>query len=288
MHWEAITVLSKPGAIQTIAYAAILFVSAGSPLTGNSQEIQADLSGVVKSEGVDPENAALLIVRLEDGAEWTSGAARIETPYPPASTSKIPHTLIALETGYADGPNTVFKWDGTKRFFEAWNQDQTLSSAFKYSTVWVYQQITRELGYDTMSEWMSRLGYGNSDIGTPDDLTTYWLVGPLETSARNQVEFLSKLASETLPFTADTYLMGKQIMQADQGDDWTLFAKSGWRMDRENTDIGWYVGWVDHIEEGQEHTYVFAFNMDMAEASDRARRQAVVRSALTYLGIISD
>ena len=65
---------------------------------------------MVKSEGVAPEKAALLIVRLEDGAEWTSGGARIEAPYPPASTSKIPHTLIALETGYADGPDTVFKW----------------------------------------------------------------------------------------------------------------------------------------------------------------------------------
>ena len=60
--------------------------------------------------------------------------------------------VIALETGYADSPDTVFKWDGT------------------------------------------------STNGTPDDLTTYWLVGPLETSARDQVEFLSKLASETLPF----------------------------------------------------------------------------------------
>jgi len=112
--------------------------------------------------------------------------------------------------------------------------------------------------------------------------------GPLETSARDQVEFLSELASGTLPFTPDTFLVGKQIMQVDQGDDWTLFAKSGWRMDGENTDIGWYVGWVDHIKEGQEHTYVFAFNMDMAETSDRSRRQAVVRSALAYLGFISD
>ena len=265
---------------------SLLIVIACMPLQGNGQESQQDLSGVVAAEGVDPQKSALLIVRLEDGTEWTSGGARIETAYPPASTSKIPHTLIALETGYADGPDTIFKWDGTKRFLEAWNRDQTLSSAFKYSAVWVYQKITREIGYQTMSEWIGRLGYGNGNTGTPDDLTTYWLVGPLETSAREQVQFLSKLAADTLPLKEETLSVGKQIMQADQGMDWTLFAKTGWRSDGESTDIGWYVGWVEHLDESDKLTYVFAFNMDIVEASDRARRQAVVRSTLAHLGII--
>lgn len=265
--------------------ASILFAFACAPLFAGGQESQHDLSGLVAAEGVDPEKSALLIVRLQDGAEWTSGGIRIESPYPPASTSKIPHTLIALETGYADGPATSFKWDGTKRFVEAWNQDQTLSSAYKYSVVWVYQQMTHELGYDTMSEWINRLRYGNRSIGTPDDLTTYWLAGPLETSARDQIEFLGTLVNENLPLRPDSFHVGKQIMQADKGKDWTLFAKTGWRMDGENIDIGWYVGWVEQLKEGQEFTYVFAFNMDMAAPADRARRKAVVRSALTHLGV---
>ena len=245
-----------------------------------------DLSAIVSAEGVDPGTSALLIVRLEDSEEWTSGGSRIDTQFSPASTSKIPHTLIALETGYARGPEASFKWDGKKRFYDPWNQDQTLSTAYAYSAVWVYQKITRDLGYETMSDWIRRLEYGNRNIGTVDDLTTYWLRGPLEISAREQIQFISKLANDTLPLRPDTLLVGKQIMVADKGDDWTLYAKTGWRSDGINTDIGWYVGWLQKLEEGQQHTYAFAFNMDMPEASDLAKRKTVVRSAFATLGLI--
>lgn len=253
-----------------------------------ADSVPIDISELVRSEGVDPATSALLIVRLEDGQEWVSGGSRIEARYPPASTSKIPHTLIALETGYANGPDTFFKWDGTLRFFDAWNQDQTLSSAYSISAVWVYQQIARELGHETMSHWIRQLEYGNQNIGSIDDLTTYWLRGPLEISAREQIQFLSKLATGALPVKPETLGLGKQIMLADQGEDWTLYAKTGWRSDGENIDIGWYVGWLQSLEDGQPHTYIFAFNMDMTNKSDRAKRKKVVRSALSRLSVIPE
>jgi len=40
----------------------------------------------------------------------------------PASTFKIPNTLIALEEEIVD-ENTVLKWDGKKRAWKPWNQD---------------------------------------------------------------------------------------------------------------------------------------------------------------------
>ena len=280
--------MSQHKTIRAFVLGAIFFLSAVFSLHASEWEGDSDLSAIVKSEGVDPNQSALLIVRPKDGAEWTSGGTRIETRFPPASTSKIPHTLIALETGYADGPDTLFKWDGVERAFDFWNRDQTLSSAYQYSAVWVYQQMTRTLGFDTMSGWISRLDYGNGSIGTPADLTTYWLVGPLETSAREQTDFLSRLARDELPFKENTLQLGKQIMQADQGEGWTLFAKTGWRSDGENTDIGWYVGWLEQLAGDQKHAYVFAFNMDLLEASDRSKRKAVVRAALVHLELIPE
>ena len=51
-----------------------------------------------------------------------SGEAKL-----PASTFKIPNSLIALETGVvADPDKDVFKWDGVVRSIEAWNKDHTL------------------------------------------------------------------------------------------------------------------------------------------------------------------
>ena len=54
----------------------------------------------------------------------------------PASTFKIPNSIIALETGVVEDPDKdVFKWDGVTRSIEAWNKDHTLRSAIAVSAV---------------------------------------------------------------------------------------------------------------------------------------------------------
>ena len=35
----------------------------------------------------------------------------------------------------------VIRWDGVKQDFDGWNQDQTLRSSMRHSTVWVYQRL---------------------------------------------------------------------------------------------------------------------------------------------------
>lgn len=250
-----------------------------------------DLSEVVAARGVDTARAALLIVRLEDGARWGSGGARIDERFAPASTSKIPHTLIALETGLADGADTPFAWDGVERGIRSWNQDQTLATAFRRSAVWVYQEITTRLGGAAMADWLARFGYGNQDVGAEDDLTTYWLRGPLAISAREQTAFLERLVRRELPLSDRTYAIAEEIMRADTGDGWSLYGKTGWRRDGVNTDLGWYVGWLETTAgvagDGRAETYVFAFNMDMPDPEhDRVLRIGTVRAALTAIGAL--
>lgn len=240
-----------------------------------------DISEIITSVEVSPDKSALVIVCLEDGSTWTSGGSRIASLYPPASTSKILHTLIALEEGYAQGPHAYFKWDGKKRFLEVWNQDQTLLSAYKNSALWVYQQITQNLGHQTMSFWIDRLEYGNRFIGTSKDIMTYWLDGPLLTSVLHQVEFLSRLANELLPLSPQTFRAGKSIMQESSGDHWVLYGKSGF-----TGTVGWYVGWVEAKVEGYDHRYVFAFNMDVGSWDELPKRKEVIWAALKHLGVL--
>lgn len=211
----------------------LLFVTMliGTPLSMWSEE--GTLSGVVQSYGVSSETSALMVTCLEDGRVWTSG--RVDAVFSPASTSKIPHTLIALEEGYHS--DTCFEWDGQKRFMEVWNQDQTLLSAFKNSALWVYQRITHHLGFETMATWMDRLDYGNRSIGSEQDLITYWVNGPLLISAKGQVEFISRIVREELPLRAETFREGRVIMREELGEGWTLYAKTGF-----TGSIGWYVG----------------------------------------------
>jgi len=242
-----------------------------------------DVSGIVSSIGVSPDHSALMIKCPEDDCFWVSGGKRLKCSYPPASTAKIPHTLIALEEGYAKGPETLFEWDGEERFLPVWNQDHTLESAYRYSVIWVYQRITRDLGHDVMSSWIDRLQYGNRFIGSLEDISTYWLEGPLETSVEEQVEFLSKLAEEILPLSRKAIEYGKLIMTEHIGDGWILYAKTGF-----SNAIGWYVGWVETTTDRGGKTYVFAFNMDIAHWDELPQRKEVVREVMYQLGVLPE
>src|SRR5260370_5526322 len=90
-----------------------------------------------------------------------SGEAKL-----PASTFKIPNSIIALETGVvADPDKDIFKWDGVTRNIEAWNKDHTLRSAIAASVVPVYQEIARRIGAERMQKYLDLLDYRNRYIG---------------------------------------------------------------------------------------------------------------------------
>ncbi|MEQ9124329.1 MAG: class D beta-lactamase, partial [Alphaproteobacteria bacterium] len=91
----------------------LLLVLAGCVTPGlNGADAADPLAQALLAEGVDPSVAALVIYRLEDEKTWTSGGSRIDRRFSPASTSKIPHTLLAFETGAVTGPDESFRWDG--------------------------------------------------------------------------------------------------------------------------------------------------------------------------------
>lgn len=228
---------------------------------------------------VSPLSSTLVIKRLSDGQLWDSNKQRSRTPFSPASTSKIPHTLIAIESGIADA-DSLFKWDGIKRFHAPWNQDQTLQSAFEVSAVWVFQDITQSLGSGVMSEWLQRLDYGNALVGSDEDLTTYWLRGPLKISALEQVSFLEKLVLQKLELSPSTYAKALPLMIRQQTNSYTLYGKTGWMSHPTETDIGWFVGWV----ESATNVWIFAYNMDMLTPELRFKRTSVVTDVLTQLG----
>jgi beta-lactamase class D len=66
--------------------------------------------------------------------------------------------------------NEVIKWDGVKREFLEWNQDQTMRTAIKYSSVWFYQELARRIGQEQMQRYVTLANYGNQDISGGIDL----------------------------------------------------------------------------------------------------------------------
>ncbi|MCX9155675.1 class D beta-lactamase [Niveibacterium sp. 24ML] len=222
------------------------------------------------------------IVVFDDasGAWAASDSARAYARYLPASTFKIPNTLIALESGVVADEQAVFKWDGKRRFLDAWNQDQTLQSAFQVSAVWTYQEIARKVGAPAMQQYLWAFRYGNARP-TPK-LDSFWLDGDLRISAVEQIEFLRRFNEGALPLSPRTTAIARRIMLREEADGLRLFYKTGWADDAKPP-IGWFVGW---LERPAGKVY-FALNMDMPKGMEQAPlREKIARAVLNELGYL--
>ena len=78
---------------------------------------------------------AIVLSDISGLKTYISNEHRASKAFIPASTFKIPNTLMALDKGVVTEMDLI-KWDGKKREIEEWNRDQTLETAFKSSCVW--------------------------------------------------------------------------------------------------------------------------------------------------------
>lgn len=237
------------------------------------------LDVILDEAGVE---GAILVRRVSDGAEWTGGGARVDQRFLPASTFKIPNSLIILQSGVVSDVDTgLLEWDGVERS-PGWDRDMSLRMGFRRSAVWAYQEWARRVGHDRMSAHVAAIGYGNGDIGGPENVDLFWLEGPLKISAREQVDFLQRLHERSLPFDAGIQERVVDIMERDRAEDgsWVLRAKTGWAIRRE-PNIGWFTGWL----ESESETWLFAVNIDMIEpGSRRELAEAALRRIGAYPG----
>ncbi len=232
----------------------------------------AQLAALFKGNNV---NGTLVVSSLDGVTSYTHNDARAATPLLPASTFKIPNTLIALDAAVIK-ENDTLKWDGTNRSVAAWNKDQTLESAFKSSCVWFYQELARRIGAARYESQLARIGYGNAKPGP--EPTSFWLEGELRISALEQVAFLKRLYRRELPFKSSSYELLQRIMIVEQTPVYTLRAKTGWAGygNQAAPQIGWYVGYL----ETNGNVWFFALNMEMTKPADAGLRQKLVMDVL--------
>lgn len=178
--------------------------------------------------------------------------ALAQTRFSPASTFKIPNTLIGLESGVIADERFALTWDGKHHDYEAWNRDHDLASAMKHSVVWFYQEVARRIGDARMREWVDKLEYGNRDIGGGID--RFWLDGALRISPREQVEFLRRLHERALPVKDANADLVLRLIVLEDTPDYVWRGKTGLTISGDRA-IGWLVGFV---ERGGLDRYVFA------------------------------
>lgn len=226
---------------------------------------------------------AVLIYDVKQKSYYSNNFPHTKQGYLPASTFKIPNSIIGLETGILSDENHLFPWDGTARRLKSWEKDLTLAEAFHASCVPCYRELARKVGLKKMQEWTNKLGFGQMVV-TEETLDLFWLDSPSRISQSEQIDFLSRFYHQELPISQRTYEIMKQMIVREKTAEYQLSGKTGLAIRSEEW-IGWFVGYV----EKSDGVYFFATNLTEAEAEREDlsdMRIPITLEALRALNII--
>src|SRR6202048_4148287 len=272
-------VINRRHALGLLAGASIMPSRGFANVAPQRSEIREDLAKRFADAGTE---GTFVGYKTDDYLIIASDKERSGEAKLPASTFKIPNSLIALETGVGGNPDKeIFKWDGVVRSIEAWNHDHTLRSAIAASAVPVYQEIARRIGAQRMQKYVDLFEYGNRDIGGGID--QFWLTGNLRIDPVQQVDFVDRLRRSVLPVSKRSQELVRDILPVTKTGDSIIRAKSGLLgAVAGRPSLGWMVGWA---EKGSEQT-VFALNLDVREPRHIADRMNLAQQCLTDIGAI--
>lgn len=214
---------------------------------------------------------------------------RCREQFTPASTFKIPNSVIAIEEHIIEDSNSVLKWDSVESRNPLWNKDLTLKEAFRVSCVPCYIKIANKVGENNYKKYLEKFDYGNKstkvDSDDPNLKIAFWLIGELKISQEEQISFLRKLYDYKLPVTKRSIDITKEILVDEKTDNYTLSGKLGRGSDsKDKKEIGWYVG---YLEKG-DNVYFFATNFESIDPLDNfgSARKDITLKILRKLKVI--
>ncbi|MER6583796.1 class D beta-lactamase [Nonomuraea sp. NPDC001023] len=260
----------------TPSYAATASPAATATEVRPGTTVRDDLRTVFDTAGV---RGTFALLDVSSKRTTVVDRRRAETPMVPASSFKVPHALVALETGVVKSPDEVIPWDGTPQPYPEWEKDMTMREAVRISNAAAFQVIARRIGLARERQWLHRLGYGNRQTGTVVD--RFWLDGPLKISAVEQTRFMERLAALRLPASRANQRAVQDLILMEKKNGYTLYAKSGWQ-NAPNPGTGWWTGWVER----GGRVYTFALNMDVTGDADAAKRATLARQLLHRLNVL--
>jgi beta-lactamase class D len=274
-----VAVINRRHALAFLAAASILPSRSFANVAPPRSEIREDLAKHFADAGTV---GTFVGYKTEEYVIVASDKDRSGEAMLPASTFKIPNSVIALETGVVGDPDKdEFKWDGVARSIEAWNRDHTLRTAIAASVVPVYQEIARRIGAERMQKYLDLFEYGNRDIGGGID--QFWLTGKLRIDPVQQIDFVDRLRRGVLPVSKRSQELVRDILPVTKSGDSIIRAKTGLLgAEVGKPSLGWVVGWA---EKGSAST-VFALNIDVREPRHIADRINLAQQCLTDIGAI--
>ena len=202
----------------------------------------------------------ILVYDPQENIFYSNDFQRCDQGFLPASTYKIPNSIIALETGVVEDDSTFFKWDGEKRSLSIWERDMIFREAFHLSCVPCYQEIARKIGPERMNAHLTKFGYPGMVVDS-SNIDVFWLEGDSRITPHQQMDFLKRFYYSQLPITKRTDQIMKDLMVIEEKPEYKLSGKTGWSI-REGFNVGWFVA---YLEKGEE-VYFLVTNIEPKES----------------------
>ncbi len=266
----------------------LLYIGITGALFSCSVERKDEINELVVSEFqeiIDSKNVqgSILIYDIPQGLYYSNDYNWASVGRLPASTFKIPNSIIALETAVVSNESTMFPWNGEPTDYKIWEQDLTFENAFHYSCVPCYQNVARKIGVKRMSSYLQKLEYTDMKFDS-STIDIFWLEGESKINQFEQIHFLKRFYQSQLKISDRTERILRKMMVMEQTENFKLSGKTGLSV-RSGKQNGWFVGFM----EAKEHTYIFAINIEPTEDTNLEvfpkLRKEITMEALEVLNI---
>jgi beta-lactamase class D len=156
-----------------------------------------------------------MLQALDEARPYVSNKEECAIATAPASTFKVPHALIALETGVVTDPHAIAAYDGSDVPFDTWKRAHSLDSAIKWSVFPFFQRTAAAIGRERMLDQLRRLHYSRDTFDK--ELTNFWNNGELLVTAGEQLDFLRRMFRYELPVSRKNVDIVKTALLMPEG-----------------------------------------------------------------------
>ena len=186
-------------AVLAFSFGAFVAPALVKPSAAGESVIRDDLRRHFEKYGV---NGTFVLLEVDDERMTLVNPRRAEERFVPASTFKIPNSVIALDTGVVRDENEIIPYGGKPQIVKAWEKDMSMREALPVSNVPVYQELARphDRGDLDFKQYSQELRIASPQGRFVDYVAgLYWFKGVDEETYRRNV---TRCSGSTLPAIA--------------------------------------------------------------------------------------
>lgn len=235
------------------------------------------------SEHFQNINGCAVIFDSQENKYYFHNEAMSNIRVSPYSTFKVMATLIGLKNEVIKDDQSKMNYNGNDYPIDAWNENLSLTQAFRSSCVWYFRKVIDSVGQKHVDEELKKISYGNYDISEwygsntnpMPDLNGFWINSSLKISPVEQVNILAKIfEGKSVYSELHTDILKNIMLIEDKGSN-KIYGKTGTGPDGK----AWFIG----FKEQEDNRYYFSVYLDDKDSQEEINGQKAKEIALEFI-----